>query len=669
MTKKLFLSILYLLLVLSATAQERHWTVSDGLPTGEVHQMVELPNGQMLVNCEGVFCLSDGRGFQTVACDYSRAYRLPHYGEGYAHLWQGDSLLWLMDFYRIYLFDARTRSFRYDVEQRLSQSLMTSFMPSPQTVTDRQGGRWTATMQNGIAYQSPSRRQAEHLSDNHPLIGLARGKANFTTELPDHRYLLCDSLCLLRYSSSPAGDAGARRVKLNDRLPVLNNYRHIVGACVIDSQWTAVYSQNGAFLLDIKADTLAPLPVAKTIERYSDKYNCMTLDAQKRLWTGTQNGLFCDSSRVEGLSNNCIRSLLVDRAGHVWAGTSGGVSRITPTVINYGSEDGIPCVSMMERAACVTDDGRLLFAYSSSEAVCFRPEWLDIASPSPAVVITAMSVGGAPLPLGRLAGPLTFSHAENDLSFQFSALNYAAPSHTRYRYRLAGLEKSWQPYGGFDGSMGRAEYRALPPGDYIFEVQAAIDSRQWGETTRLAVTIRPPLWLTWWAKLAYSLTFIVVLIRLSALYLNRKREMMERENDLRVNRLFELRDQARHQFAETTNVDPSSIGVNEEERQLTERMLKAIEAHISDGDYGVDQLAQDVFMSRTALYTKMRNMLGISPADFIRNVRLKHAAQLLADTDLTIGEIADRVGYNTHKAFAANFKKLFGMLPSEYRSN
>ena len=134
-----------------------------------------------------------------------------------------------------------------------------------------------------------------------------------------------------------------------------------------------------------------------------------------------------------------------------------------------------------------------------------------------------------------------------------------------------------------------------------------------------------------------------------------------------MNRLFELREEARHQFAEAAHVNPGKIGVNEEERQLTERLLKAIEVHMADADYGVDQLAQDVFMSRSALYAKLRNMLGISPADFIRNVRLKRAAQLLADSDLSIGEIADSVGYNTHKAFVANFKKLFGMLPSEYR--
>ena len=61
-------------------------------------------------------------------------------------------------------------------------------------------------------------------------------------------------------------------------------------------------------------------------------------------------------------------------------------------------------------------------------------------------------------------------------------------------------------------------------------------------------------------------------------------------------------------------------------------------------------------------------MLGISPADFIRNVRLKHAAELLTSTKLPIAEISERVGFNSPRIFSSNFKKMFGVLPSEYRS-
>ncbi len=708
--------------VLTTHAIGKQWTVTDGLPTGEVHQIVELPNGQMLVNCEGVFCLSNGRGFQTIPCDYGRCYRLPHYKNDYRQRWQGDSLLWLCDFYRIYLFDARTRSFRYDIEKRLNGELIDSFQPSPQTITDRQGGQWTATMAGGIGYAPPKRLLAEQLASNHPLIDMARStidgqrriwrckvnglecetdgksalyntnnveglphnKTTFITQLPDHRFLLCDSLCLLGYfyPNIEAAPVSAHYVLLNDRLSMLRQYRHFVGACVIDSTWTAVYSQNGAFLLNIKADTLAPLPAAKDIERYSDKYNCMVLDQDNRLWVGTQNGLFRISglkdwgtaardsscSRVEGLANNCIRSLVVDSTGNLWAGTSCGLSRITPTVVNYGPEDSIPPASMMERAAMLTDDGRLVFAFTPAKAICFRPEWMNIDQKAQPVVITAISIDGRTLSLEQLTQKLSFPHDQNYLTFRFSALNYATPTHTHYRYRMAGLENNWQPYVDIDGSSGSVEYRALQPETYTFEVQTAIDDGEWGPTTQITITIRPPWWLTWWAKLTYCLIGLTILMTLMGYYLKRKRQKMERENDSRVNHLFELREEARHQFAEATNVDPRKIGVNSEEQELTERMLKAIETHMTDAEYGVDQLAQDVFMSRSALYQKLRNMLGISPADFIRNVRMKRAAQLLSETELTISEVADRVGYSTHKAFAANFKKMFGVLPSEYRS-
>lgn len=66
----------------------------------------------------------------------------------------------------------------------------------------------------------------------------------------------------------------------------------MVGACPLDEEWVAVYTQNGAFLLDTKADTLAPFPHAYEIECYSSKYNCMLKDHKGTLWVGTQNGLF-----------------------------------------------------------------------------------------------------------------------------------------------------------------------------------------------------------------------------------------------------------------------------------------------------------------------------------------------------------------------------------------
>ena len=88
---KILLTISMVLCWATMDAQIRQWGVQDGLPTGEVRQIIALPNHQMLVNCEGVFCISNGAGFTVVSCDRRKAYKLEHYADsaGYGHQWQG----------------------------------------------------------------------------------------------------------------------------------------------------------------------------------------------------------------------------------------------------------------------------------------------------------------------------------------------------------------------------------------------------------------------------------------------------------------------------------------------------------------------------------------------------------------------------------------------------
>ena len=675
---KILLTISMVLCWATMDAQIRQWGVQDGLPTGEVRQIIALPNHQMLVNCEGVFCISNGAGFTVVSCDRRKAYKLEHYADsaGYGHQWQGDSLLWLRDFYRIYLFDMRTRSFRYDIEGRLSS--LGKFTPSPETVNDWQGGTWTGTLGNGITYTPPRRQRAELLEDD-PLIGIARGAAELNVRLADGRQLQRRGLNRIGYFLPDVN----RFDPLNEHLPQLNGYRNIVGACTLAEPWVVLYTQNGACLLDTKADTLAAFKPAESIGEYSDKYNCMLLDAKGNLWIGTQNGLFLihnsqfiihnsqieiDCERVTGLANNCIRSLVMDAQGNIWAGTACGISRITPAMINYGEGDGIPAVSMMERAACLTDDGRLVFVHHSSAATVFHPEWLNDDINPQAPVLTLLQVNGYNEVFVQDAG-LTLPYNKNYLTFQFSSLNYAHPLHVRYRYCLCGLEDEWHTADETIG-IAEADYKALPPGEYVFEAQAASADGDWSEALTVSVTILPPWWLTWWAKTLYALLLCAFIAFSLTLYLKKKKAALVRENDNRVNHLFEMREEARHQFADNTNVDPKKIGVNPEEEVLVAKLLKAIEAHIADEDYGVEQLASDVALSRTNLYGKLRNMLGISPADFIRNVRLKRAAQILTDNPtLSINEVSVRVGFSTPRNFSTQFKKMFGVLPSDYRSS
>ncbi|MCU7552327.1 helix-turn-helix transcriptional regulator [Chitinophagaceae bacterium LB-8] len=73
-------------------------------------------------------------------------------------------------------------------------------------------------------------------------------------------------------------------------------------------------------------------------------------------------------------------------------------------------------------------------------------------------------------------------------------------------------------------------------------------------------------------------------------------------------------------------------------------------------------------MSRVALYKKLLALTGRAPLEFIRSIRLKRAAQLLAKSGLTITEIAYEVGFNNPKIFSRYFKEEFKVLPSQYQS-
>ncbi len=94
----------------------------------------------------------------------------------------------------------------------------------------------------------------------------------------------------------------------------------------------------------------------------------------------------------------------------------------------------------------------------------------------------------------------------------------------------------------------------------------------------------------------------------------------------------------------------------------------AVDAHIGDAAYDVDQLASDLHMSRSSLYRAMETHCGQKPAEFIRERRMTRAAELLSTTDLSISEVAYSVGFAYASHFSKVFKERFGLAPKDYRS-
>ena len=102
--------------------------------------------------------------------------------------------------------------------------------------------------------------------------------------------------------------------------------------------------------------------------------------------------------------------------------------------------------------------------------------------------------------------------------------------------------------------------------------------------------------------------------------------------------------------------------------KLIKKAVELVEANLDNPDFTVEQMSTDLGMSRVHLYKKLSSLTGKSPVEFIRLIRLQRAAQLLGTSQLTVSEIAYKVGYNNAKYFSKHFKLEYGVLPSVYGS-
>ncbi len=99
----------------------------------------------------------------------------------------------------------------------------------------------------------------------------------------------------------------------------------------------------------------------------------------------------------------------------------------------------------------------------------------------------------------------------------------------------------------------------------------------------------------------------------------------------------------------------------------TARILKYVTEHIDTPDLKIDDIADAMGMSRSVLYTKIKQQLGMTPIDFVRHVRIMRACELLKDTDEPLSSVAFAVGFSDPKYFSKVFKRETGIVPTEYR--
>lgn len=204
-----------------------------------------------------------------------------------------------------------------------------------------------------------------------------------------------------------------------------------------------------------------------------------------------------------GLPDNVVYGVLPDNLGNLWCSTNRGLCRFDPkrnTFVTYQALDGLLSTEFNTNSYLRTRDGRLWFGGVNGLNV-FRPEDIQSSNTPPKVAITAIKVLGV-THLPDSEGILSLPLEENNVLFEYAALDFTNPGTNRFRHRLRGIDKDWV----YDGTNHSANYAALPPGKYVFELQGATADSPWSEQTILfELNILPPWYRTWFAYFCYCL--------------------------------------------------------------------------------------------------------------------------------------------------------------------
>lgn len=399
--------------------------------------------------------------------------------------------------------------------------------------------------------------------------------------------------------------------------------------CCIDREgklWTATTS--GRILLsDTKKKSFKDLHISDII---ADGPVLSIVSSGKNVWVVTNKAIVMSNSNGKVLrtwhaneGNILVKefrqnAVCADGNGGIMAGGHGGFVHITPSGIQAkGAKD------IQFTITDVTSNGKsLLFSINDSH---------------------------------NTPKTITILPDERNIRIHFSALRYAPGTATAVSYKLVGVDNDWVT---LNDNSCTAFYNQLPDGKHKFLIRYLQSDGNWSNVIAAATIIQKPVFYK--SSIAYII-YLLLLAAIIALCI-KKRE--------RIAALFHKLSTMQKMYKGKIRL--SVLERNEEkvadgDKEFMEKVLSTIREHVSDSNFGVDELATAMSMSRSTLYRRVSNDTGVTPADVIRRVQLERACELLESAKVNISEIAYAVGFSNPKYFTKCFKDEFGVTPSEYQ--
>ena len=559
--------------------------------------------------------------------------QLPYHMNNFA---MDDSLLYIPTSYGYWTYDLKTEALKHTemLQMATGEELLTDINTM---AFDKQGGMWVGTQRRGLLYSRPYSSPFHVYRWDHP-----------TAE---------------------------RLIKLMEPLDGTYSYKGKASNCVYrDSRgWTWVGTTSGLHLYKNKNDKLPQL-----------------------------------ITRQDGLLNNVIHTIIESDTHNIWVGTSYGLSCIMIEddkirfINSYNEWEDIPSESFVNGKSMRLPDGSIAMQMLD-HVVEFNPSEMTTMNDSAFreiypklirlmvngnVIRTGQELDGNVIlekALTRTA-ELNLNYNQNSVSLTFSALNYFRPQQTCYRVRVRGLDDTWRVLtransGGLVDRQGQLHLPlvSLKPGSYTIEVQTSMVPDKW-ETVpyEWVVNINEPWWRTTGMFVLMG-SLLLLLICLNAYLYLRNTKMRTLRNSQEQNVIKRIKTFAeRSAMLGSEKLEPIPEEIygfggdpqNELAPEFMDMMEKLIPTVLSRDTQRMTmrELSSVAGLNVQMFYRMVMANIYKSPRALAKKMMLSKAAEMLVNTDKSIGEIADTCGFSTPNYFIATFFHQMGNTPEKYRS-
>lgn len=269
----------------------------------------------------------------------------------------------------------------------------------------------------------------------------------------------------------------------------------------------------------------------------------------------------------------------------------------------------------------------------------------------------------------------------NNLNAQFSngrIPEWSVP-YSGYYYRLKGLTEEWLPV-----NLGMSiRFEALAPGEYNLQLGRRRPFEKETEILEeLPIDIPFPWYRTWW----FYLLVIVAIVAAGLGYLRHyslrvqlqiaeadKQQLLEQYQSIKEATLKEAAEGVPEADLINSEKQASVLAqarqnrMEEVNRRWLEQLQKQVESHLADENFNVARLAELSGLNEKALYRRVKTLTGSNTIDYIKRLRMQHAAALLKRPEFSVNEVMYMVGFTSSSYFSKCFESTYGKTPTEYR--